>query len=169
MMAALWVFAAVVLIFGFVVAFGAPYVPSLRKELRQAFTKLYVVTTRDVIVDLGSGDGQVLLEAAKHGARAYGFELNPVLVFISRLRLAGRAQISLANMWNGRLPGDTTLVYCFAVSRDSRRLVKYLQAESHRLGRPIKVITFGSGLKGLTPLDSLNAHQLYEVEPLPRH
>jgi hypothetical protein len=151
--------------FGFVVAFGAPYVPSLHKEVRHAFKDLYAVSSKDVVVDLGSGDGQVLLEAAKRGATGYGYELNPLLVVISKLRLGKRATISLYDMWQVTLPETTTLVYLFIVTRDSKRMGKYLQRQANERGRMLRVMTFGSGLKGLKPVAILKAHSLYEILP----
>jgi SAM-dependent methyltransferase len=163
----IWLICGIVLVFGFVVAFGAPYVPSLRGEVRQAFKRLYELGRHDVVVDLGSGDGQVLIEAAKKGAKKlYGYELNPVLVGISRLRLRGRADIRLANMWSVRLPEDVTLVYAFVVSRDTRRLVGFLEREATRLGRPLTVMTFGADLPDKRPKAVLKAHSLYEISPL---
>ena len=38
----------------------------------------------DVVVDLGSGDGRMVISAARHGARGIGVELNPDLVKLSR-------------------------------------------------------------------------------------
>ena len=162
-MTLMWVIVAIVLLFGFVVAFGAPYVPSLHGEVRRAFKSLYPVGKSDVIVDLGSGDGQVLLEASRLGATGYGYELNPILVLISRLRLRGRANVQLANMWSVRLPDNTTLVYAFVVSRDRKRLARFLDNEAVRLGRPLMVMTFGADLPGKEPVDILNAHSLYKI------
>jgi SAM-dependent methyltransferase len=42
------------------------------------------VTSRDVVVDLGSGDGRTVIAAARRGAKAVGFEFNPELVEFSR-------------------------------------------------------------------------------------
>ena len=42
------------------------------------------VTPKDVVIDLGSGDGRNVIAAAKRGARAIGFEYNPDLVELSR-------------------------------------------------------------------------------------
>jgi hypothetical protein len=162
----LYVLAGLVLLFGFVVFFGAPYVPSLRKEVDEAFTNLYPLSAKDTLVDLGSGDGLVLNAALKHGAAAYGYELNPLLVLISRLRLRNRATIELRNMWSVRLPQETTVVYVFSVSRDSKRLTRYLQAEAARLGRTINVIMFGEGLPGQPPVKEWRGHKLYAVSAL---
>lgn len=43
------------------------------------------VTNRDFLIDLGSGDGRIVINAAKrHGARALGVEIDPALVTQSR-------------------------------------------------------------------------------------
>jgi cyclopropane fatty-acyl-phospholipid synthase-like methyltransferase len=50
-----------------------------------AMLRLAGVGSRDVVVDLGSGDGRiVILAAQKYGARGIGIELDPGLVDISR-------------------------------------------------------------------------------------
>jgi precorrin-6B methylase 2 len=40
----------------------------------------------DFLVDLGSGDGRIVIEAAKRGATAVGIEFNPEMVRLSELR-----------------------------------------------------------------------------------
>lgn len=161
----LWLIGGLVMLFGLVAFFGAPYVPSLRREVRAAFDELYPVGKGDVVVDLGSGDGLVLKEASKRGARCLGYEINPLLALISKLRLGGRAIIRTQNMWSAALPPDVTLVYVFSVSRDSRRLGRYVQQQADRQDRPIHVMTFGTGLKDFTPVRSLKAHSLYKIRP----
>src|SRR5207245_1789860 len=51
------------------------------------------VTPDDVVVDLGSGDGVIVIGAAKRGSRAHGIEYNPDLVDLSR-RNAAAASVS---------------------------------------------------------------------------
>jgi SAM-dependent methyltransferase len=52
------------------------------------------VTARDVVYDLGSGDGRiVILAAQKYGARGVGIELDPRLVAISR-QVAREGEVS---------------------------------------------------------------------------
>ena len=47
--------------------------------------KLARVTANDVVYDLGSGDGRiVILAAQKYGARGVGIEIDPTLVALSR-------------------------------------------------------------------------------------
>jgi len=55
------------------------------------------VTPQDRVVDLGSGDGRLVITAAKRGARAIGIEYNPDMVALSKRNaaregVAGRAQ-----------------------------------------------------------------------------
>ena len=51
------------------------------------------VTSRDYVIDLGSGDGRNVIAAAKRGARALGVEYNPDLVALSK-RAAAAAGVS---------------------------------------------------------------------------
>jgi SAM-dependent methyltransferase len=46
------------------------------------------VTPKDVVIDLGSGDGRTVITAAKRGARAIGVEFNPNMVELSRKNAA---------------------------------------------------------------------------------
>lgn len=51
------------------------------------------VTSRDFVIDLGSGDGRTVITAAKRGARALGIEYNPDMVALSK-RNAAQAGVS---------------------------------------------------------------------------
>jgi len=163
-----WIVAAVILLFGFVVFRGAPYVPSHRSDVTKAFDELYKVGKKDVIVDVGSGDGIILRMAAKRGARAVGYELNPALVFLSRFlsRRNKKVSVQLADFWFAKLPQDTTLVYAFAVERDIKKLSAKLQAEADRLGHSFHVISYGSQITSPAPIRTLGAHHLYIFQPL---
>jgi len=167
-MVVLWIVAILILVFGFVVFRGAPYVPSHRRFARQALTKLYHLKPDDVLVDLGSGDGVILRLATKKGARAIGYELNPVLVLISQLLAHGdkHQQTILADMWLTDFPADTTIVYVFAVTRDAKKLTRKLQAHADEHGRDLWCITYGAGLGDKEPVKTLQAHSLYLFEPL---
>ena len=80
-----WIFFALFMIFSLVVFRGSPYVPSQKKYIFEAFTKLYKISKNDLLIDIGSGDGIVLRQAARLGAKAIGFEINPILVLISKI------------------------------------------------------------------------------------
>ena len=162
-----FVVAVIVVLFGCVVFFGAPYVPSQRKYVRRAFEH-FKLGPNDVLVDGGSGDGVVLRIAARFNAQAIGYEINPVLVVISKLLSFSNKKIDtkFANFWSVRFPDTTTIVYAFAVSRDESRLVGVVQRESNRLNRPLKLLCHGSPLKTRQPVESFDAYHLYIFQPL---
>jgi SAM-dependent methyltransferase len=51
------------------------------------------VTSKDYVIDLGSGDGRTVITAAKRGAKALGIEYNPDMVELSK-RNAAKAGVS---------------------------------------------------------------------------
>ena len=51
------------------------------------------VTSQDYLIDLGSGDGRLVIAAARRGARALGIEYNPDMVELSR-RNAAKAGVA---------------------------------------------------------------------------
>ena len=53
-----------------------PIVRAPRSVLRKGL-QLARVAADDTLLDLGCGDGRVLIEAAKLGARAIGIDVNP--------------------------------------------------------------------------------------------
>lgn len=67
-----------------------PFVPS-PQEVVDKMIELAGVKKGDVVYDMGSGDGRIVIAAAKKGARAVGFEIDGDLVKESRenIRKAG--------------------------------------------------------------------------------
>jgi SAM-dependent methyltransferase len=68
------------------------WVPS-PPEVIERMLDVAKVTSADFVVDLGSGDGRMVIAAAKRGARALGVEFNPDMVELSR-RLATEAGVA---------------------------------------------------------------------------
>jgi SAM-dependent methyltransferase len=62
----------------------APYVPT-PQEVVDRMLELAEVGRDDVVYDLGSGDGRIVMTAARtYGVKAVGFEIDPSLVKLSR-------------------------------------------------------------------------------------
>ena len=62
----------------------APYVPT-PQEVVDGMLELAEVRKGDVVYDLGSGDGRIVITAAaRYGVKAVGFEISPALVKRSR-------------------------------------------------------------------------------------
>jgi hypothetical protein len=158
----------IVALFLLTVLRGAPYVPSRKADLKRAFTELYPLTKKDLLVDIGSGDGVVLRQAATHGARALGYELNPVLVAISRVlsrRFGELVQVKLADFWYVKLPPETTIVYTFGESRDINRMYDKVRQEASRLQKPLYFMSYGFEVKDAKELKTDKSFHLYHVTP----
>jgi len=161
----LYLFVLVVMLVLGAVFFGAPYVPTRSRDVRALLKHL---SSNDVLVDLGCGDGRLVKAAAMRGNKAYGIELSPVLAAISWVRtrrFGKRAVISLGNYWQMPLPDDTTVVFVFLASSYMKKLQAYLEKEAKRLGRPIKLVSYGFELPGYEPVAADGALIVYKIKP----
>lgn len=162
--------AGLVVALGSVAFFGAPYVPSHASQVRRAFTDLRPLTKKDVVVDLGSGDGVVLRYAIDHGARrAVGYEINPLLVWLSHslsMRYRQDIVIETANMWYVDPPEGVTVVYVFGVGRDMKRVAALIERWAVTTGRDIDCLVYGHTLPDIEPARQEGAHRLYRFTAL---
>ena len=102
---ALFIAAAAYLVFFvfFPLGRGAIYDPSTPYETG-LMVEVAAIAPGEKAADLGSGDGRVVIELARRGAEAHGYEVNPVLVMISRRNirragLAGKAFVHWKSFW----------------------------------------------------------------------
>jgi precorrin-6B methylase 2 len=58
------------------------------EELIKAMLDMAKVTPQDYVIDLGSGDGRIVIAAARRGATALGVEYNPDMVELSKANAA---------------------------------------------------------------------------------
>lgn len=159
---------SVVAIFALTALTGAPYVPSKRRDIKKAFDTLYVLDEKDTLLDIGSGDGVVLRAAARRGATAIGYEINPLLVWLSRWlsRDEPRIRVRLTNFWLSSFPLNTTIVYTFGESRDIAKMYKKVQREANKLDRILWFMSLGFKVPKQTVFKSVGAHHLYKITPL---
>ncbi len=73
------------------------------QPLVERMLALAQVRPSDVVYDLGSGDGRIVIAAARLGARAVGIEYNPQLVALSRCLIAAAGVASRARIVQGDL------------------------------------------------------------------
>lgn len=97
---------------------GAIYFPSHSRYVDWMVGELRDRGARRVI-DLGSGDGRIILALAQAGIEATGYEINPLLVLITRWRirragLGDRASVYWKDLWRAPLGGyDGIIVFGF--------------------------------------------------------
>jgi precorrin-6B methylase 2 len=103
------------------------------------------VTADDFVIDLGSGDGRMVIAAAKRGARALGVEYNPKMIELSRqlakeAGVADRATFVEGDMYEADISKATVLAL-FLLPENLRRLEPKFRALP--TGTRIVVNTFG--------------------------
>lgn len=81
---------------------GAPFA-GIGKERMRVMLELLNAKKGKSFVDVGSGDGRIVIEAARKGLNAYGIEINPLLVAISLWKIKEsklkNARILLKDFW----------------------------------------------------------------------
>ena len=92
------------------------------------------VTDRDVVMDLGSGDGRTVIAAARLGARALGVEYDPELVELSRARAAAagvaeRATFVAADLFETDLSQATVITMFLLPDLNARLRPRLLALE----------------------------------------
>jgi len=90
------------------------------------------VTSRDYVIDLGSGDGRNVIAAARRGARALGVEYNPELVALSKRAAAaagvsGKATFVQGDMFESDISQATVLMLFLLPDHLSRLAPKFLK------------------------------------------
>ena len=151
-----------ILAFGLVVVVGPPFLPTLGKQM-QAALDLLDLQPGQVLLELGSGDGRVVLAAAERGWKVVGIELNPVLVVYARLRTwRYRKQVTIiwGDYFRMRWP-DTDAIFTFMLPRLMPQLDRTIEAW-HR--RPVRLASFAFEIPGKTPVAKDSGVFLYEYK-----
>lgn len=156
----LWLTLGVALSFSIVIFFGAPYVPTLKTQRRQAL-KMLGLKKNQLLVELGAGDGIMLVEAGRLGIKATGYELNPVLVLIGKVRLRQYKDVNIkwSNFWKADI-SEADGVYVFLITRFMPKLERKLQSE----GKPgLRIVSYTFALPNMEPKKSMLGLFLYEL------
>src|SRR5437868_2168355 len=129
-----------------------PWVPT-PPALVEAMLDLANVTSNDTVIDLGSGDGRIVIAAAKRGARAVGVEYDARLVAVSR-RNALRAGVRKdATFVEGDLytadVSHASVVTLFLLPENLRTLEPTLS----RLAPGTRIVTNRFGIDGWQPAE----------------
>jgi SAM-dependent methyltransferase len=111
----------------------APYVAT-PPAVVDAMLELGGASSRDTVVDLGSGDGRILIRAAeRYGARGVGIDIDPVLVSAANAAAAQAGVQNRVRFFAGDLFQSTisqaTLVTVYLVPAVAERLVAKLYEE----------------------------------------
>ncbi len=159
----LGVFIGLIICFAGVLLFGAPYVPTLKKQQHDALD-LLALQPGQTLIELGSGDGRMLRAAAARGIQAVGYELNPILVLVSYLvcfKYRKNISIHWGNFWAKEWP-PTDAIYVFLLDKYMNTLDKKV-AQQYK-GKRVKLVSYAFTIPGKKPAKSSQALYLYEYK-----
>lgn len=131
-----------VLCFSLVVFIGPPYLPTLTPQVKVALDLLELKPGQRML-ELGCGDGKVLVAAAKRGWKVTGIELNPILVLVCKLRTwryRKLVTVRMGNYWDTRLWGEADGIFGFVLPRYMSKLDHRI--EKWRNGKPMRLASF---------------------------
>jgi SAM-dependent methyltransferase len=146
---------------------GGPYVGQPGKDvvwvptppvLVEKMLDMAKVTSRDYVVDLGSGDGRNIIAAAKRGARALGVEYDRGLLEVARKNaidagVADQARFVEGDMFEADISSATVLAL-FLLPDNLQRL----KPKFARLKPGTRIVTNGF------PIDGWEAKQIDKVD-----
>lgn len=155
-----WLFGAVLILsFGGVLLVGAPYMPTIDKAGKQALD-LLALRSGQTLYELGCGDGRMLGLAAQRGLKAVGYELNPFLVLIAKLRTwryRRQVRVVWGNFWKADL-GHADGVFVFLLDR----FMPKLDAKLTNQNRHLKLVSHAFKIPGKKAAKTVGAMFLYE-------
>lgn len=120
---------------------AAPWVPVWRRDLKNILD-LAQIKSGITFVDLGCGDGRVLVAAAKLGARAIGYEINFLPYILAKARQLINPKLNIKiyfkSFWNADL-SQVDIVYCFLMPKVLDKLQTKI---NHELKPEARVISY---------------------------
>jgi SAM-dependent methyltransferase len=153
---------AIVVAIAMPVLFGPPYLPTLKPNMEAALDMLELKPGQTML-DLGCGDGRILLAAARRGYNAVGIELSPVLAVVARIRTwKYRKQVRV--LWGNYFqrtwpPADA--IFGFIIPHQMAKLDARIEAWHDK---PIRMASFAFQIPGKQPAAERAGVYLYEYK-----
>jgi SAM-dependent methyltransferase len=131
-----------------------PYVQT-PMEIVERMMRMAEVKKGDYVIDLGSGDGRIVIEAAKRGARGLGVDLDPNLVkhATENARQAGVAELTrfeVRDIFETDLSGASVVAFYLLPNFNEKLLPKLL-----RLKPGTRIVSHDGGIGDWPPDERL--------------
>jgi len=140
-----------------------PYVATQKHKI-ETIIKLASIKKGETVVDLGSGDGRLLFAAAKKGAKAVGYELNPFMIALTLIHtklkgLSNEVWVERKSLWRADLKvADVIFVYSL------KKTIKKFEDFVYKNARPgTRVVVNLHPFPNKKPVKSQNGIYLYKV------
>lgn len=150
----------VIVCFAGVLLAGAPYLPTLKPQVKTAL-ELANLKPGQTLLELGCGDGRVLLAAARQGINSVGYELNPIMAFIAWARTRRHRRyvtVVWGNFWRADWP-PAEVIFTFLLPRYMAKLDKKCIQYSHK---PVMLLSFAFAIPGKKPSRHKNGVYAYD-------
>lgn len=157
----IWLAIVISTLFLGTVLFGAPFVPTKAGQVQQAID-LLDLESGQTLLELGAGDGRLLKAAAHRGWRAIGYEINPLLWMLAKIRTWPERHLVSVRFGNYKLlkwPADVHGIYLFG----SHREAKFMARRLADIKRPVTVISYGFALPDSYAGQSEGAFYVYRL------
>ena len=141
---------------------GAGFQPTSRKLVKQMLN-MAEVGPDDIVYDLGSGDGRIVIDAVKkYNAKAVGLEADPSRVFWSRLviTLSGigkRAKIVWGNFFNQNINEATVVTLFLSDTANQKLKSKFLE----ELKPGTRIVSYVWKFRGWEPVEADETEAIY--------
>src|SRR5688572_10482700 len=131
-----------------------PYVQT-PMEIVERMLRMAEVKNGDYVIDLGSGDGRILIEAAKRGARGLGVDLDPSLVAAAtenaqKAGVAERARFEVRDIFETDLSAATVVAFYLLPDFNAKLLPRLL-----RLKPGTRIVSHDGGIGDWPPDERL--------------
>ena len=157
----LLVICLILICFGGVLLYGAPYVPTLNKQQIIALQMLDLKPGQ-TLLELGCGDARMLKLAAKQGVKGVGYELNPIVYIVAKIntwRYRSLVTIKLGNFWAVNWP-QSDGIYVFLLDRFMKKLNnKVIQQYNNK---HVKLVSYSFNIPNKKPTKIQDGLYLYE-------
>jgi len=143
-------------------AIGAAWAPTPMRKVRRMLS-IANVNSKDIVYDLGSGDGRILITAVREfGARSVGIEADPLRLIFSRiliklLRLGGQARVIWGNFYNKKL-SEATVITVFLFDSTNARLKEKFEKE---LKPRTRIVSYHWPFEGWSPVEADEEEEVY--------
>jgi SAM-dependent methyltransferase len=131
-----------------------PYVQT-PMEIVERMLRMAEVKKDDYVIDLGSGDGRIVIEAAKRGARGLGVDLDPNLVRLAtenaqKAGLDDRARFEVRDIFETDLSAATVVAFYLLPDFNAKLLPRLL-----RLKPGTRIVSHDGGIGDWPPDERL--------------
>lgn len=135
------------------------------QERVEVMLEIAAVNENDIVYDLGSGDGRIVITAAqKYQARGVGIEINPDLVEISNLAareagVADRVRFERSDFYEADF-SEATVVTMYLFEETNEKLKPIL---IEQLAPDTRIVTYKYKMPGWTPVKTYKRVYLYAL------